>query len=93
MNTELMFSSKSDMWSTPQDFFDALNAKYNFTIDVCATSENSKCGIYIDREMDSIKTDWMALAKESHVKPVFWMNPPYGNSEKVCKKNCNKKNL
>ncbi len=26
MNTDVMFSSKTDMWATPQDFFDLLNA-------------------------------------------------------------------
>ena len=33
MNTELMFSSKSDLWETPQDLFDKLNAEFRFTLD------------------------------------------------------------
>lgn len=33
MNTELMFSSKSDEWETPQDLFDKLNL-------VCTTTKN-----------------------------------------------------
>lgn len=28
MNTEVMFSSKTDQWSTPQDFFDKLNEEF-----------------------------------------------------------------
>lgn len=32
MNINVMFSSKTDMWSTPQDFFDTLNAEFHFTI-------------------------------------------------------------
>ena len=32
MNTNLMFSSKTDLWSTPQDFFDKLNSEFTFTI-------------------------------------------------------------
>ena len=43
MDTDLHFSSASDMWSTPQDFFDALNSIFNFTLDVCANAENTKC--------------------------------------------------
>lgn len=44
MNTALMFSSKDTDWETPQDFFDVLDAEFNFTLDVCAKPENAKCG-------------------------------------------------
>lgn len=27
MNTNVMFSSATDLWATPQDFFDKLNAE------------------------------------------------------------------
>lgn len=29
MNTELMFSSKTNEWATPQQFFDELNKEFN----------------------------------------------------------------
>ena len=31
MNTAVMFSSKTDEWSTPQDFFDELNKSLIYT--------------------------------------------------------------
>ena len=34
-----MFSSKSDMWETPQDFFDKINKEFHFSCDVCAIPE------------------------------------------------------
>ena len=37
------FSSKTDLWETPQAFFDKYHARYKFTLDVCATYENAKC--------------------------------------------------
>ena len=43
MNTSCMFSSKSDLWETPQDFFDELNREFHFNLDVCALPENAKC--------------------------------------------------
>lgn len=46
MNTEVMFSSKTDMWATPQDFFDTLDAEFGFTLDACAVRENAKCATY-----------------------------------------------
>lgn len=70
MNTDVHFSSKTDMWSTPQDFFDKLNFKYQFTLDPCSTIENAKCEKYFTVEDDGLKQDWSGHR-------VF-MNPPYG---------------
>lgn len=69
MNKELMFSSKTDMWETPQDFFDRYDATYHFETDVCALPENAKCARYFTPEMDGLKQEWAG---------VCWMNPPYG---------------
>lgn len=58
MNKELMFSSKSDVWSTPQDFYDKYNAKYHFNLDPCATSENAKCEKYYTEEDNGLIQNW-----------------------------------
>lgn len=50
MNTEVMFSSRTDLWSTPQEFFDKLNDEFQFTLDVCALPENAKCSRYYTPE-------------------------------------------
>lgn len=42
MNTNVMFSSKTDLWETPQNLFDKYNAIYHFETDVCALPENAK---------------------------------------------------
>ena len=52
MNTELMFSSKTDLWETPQDLFDKYDAIYHFETDVCALPENAKCKHFFTPEMD-----------------------------------------
>lgn len=64
-----MFSSNTDLWATPQNFFDELNKEFGFELDVCAISENAKCSKYFTPEMDGLKQDW---------EGVCWMNPPYG---------------
>jgi len=43
MNTAVHFSSQTDLWATPQDFFDGLDAEFAFETDVCANEENAKC--------------------------------------------------
>ena len=42
MITTGLFTSKTDMWATPQYFFDKLNKVHNFDLDVCAIPENAK---------------------------------------------------
>lgn len=69
MNTELMFSSKTDLWETPQDLFDKLNNEFQFTLDVCATPENAKCDKFYTKEQDGLKHPW---------KGTVWCNPPHG---------------
>ncbi len=69
MNTNAMFSSKTDQWATPQDFFDKLNAAFKFDIDVCALPENAKCAVYYTPQDDGLEQDW---------RGTVWMNPPYG---------------
>ena len=70
MNNELMFSSKTCEWATPQDFFDSLNAEFKFTLDPCADQTNHKCEKYYTIEEDGLAQDWSG-------ETVF-CNPPYG---------------
>ena len=65
------FSSKTDLWETPQDFFDRYNAIYGFTLDVCALPNNAKCNTYFTPEQDGLSQEWVG---------VCWMNPPYGRA-------------
>ena len=74
MNNELMFSSKTDMWSTPQKFYDTLNNEFNFTLDPCATKDNAKCDNFFTVDDDGLKQDWSGN--------VVFCNPPYGRAIK-----------
>lgn len=68
-NIGVHFSSKSDLWETPLEFFKVLDAEFAFTTDVCALPENAKCTHYYTPEVDGLAQDWGG---------VCWMNPPYG---------------
>ena len=52
MNTELMFSSKTDLRATPQEFFDELDKEFHFTLDPCANDDNHKCKKYYTEKED-----------------------------------------
>ena len=64
------FSSNTDIWSTPQDFYNKLNAEFSFNLDPCALPENAKCEQFFTPEIDGLKQSWWGHR-------VF-MNPPYG---------------
>ena len=66
---KVMFSSKSDEWGTPTDFFNKLDVVYNFTLDPCATAENAKCKKFYTIEENGLEKDWEG-------ETVF-VNPPY----------------
>jgi len=68
-NMDVHFSSKTDMWATPNDFFASLDAVFRFETDVCAIAENAKCARYFTPEMDGLSQEWAGIC---------WMNPPYG---------------
>lgn len=67
--SDAAFSSASDEWATPMDFFRGLDAEFGFTLDVCATDENAKCSRWFTRADDGLSQPW---------EGVVWMNPPYG---------------
>lgn len=58
MDTSLMFSSKTDKWATPQDFFDEINREFGFSLDVCALPENAKTTRYYTPEQDGLTQPW-----------------------------------
>lgn len=64
-----MFSSKTDLWETPQEFFNEMNKEFDFTTDVCAIPENAKCDCYFTPQVDGLKIAWTGRC---------WCNPPYG---------------
>ena len=48
----------TDVWATPQDFFDRVNAVFKFDLDVCALPENAKCERFFSPEQDGLAQDW-----------------------------------
>lgn len=64
-----MFTSKTDMWETPQELFNELDREFHFTLDVCAVKENAKCKKFYSPEQDGLLQPWTGRV---------WCNPPYG---------------
>lgn len=64
-----MYSSKTDLWSTPQDFYNELNREFGFVLDACALPCNAKCKSFFTPAQDGLRQDWASST---------WCNPPYG---------------
>lgn len=71
MNNALMFSSKSDEWSTPKDFYNQLHTEFDFQIDLAATSENAQCLAFYSIINNALERAWHQVADRG------WLNPPY----------------
>ena len=73
-NLDVHFSSESNEWETPSDFFNKLNDEFNFTLDPCASNNNYKCDKYYTIKDNGLSKNWEG-------QTVF-MNPPYGREIK-----------
>lgn len=71
MISNVLYSSKSGVWETPQPFFDELDREFQFNLDACALPENAKCSNYYTPEQDGLVQPWYG---------TVWCNPPYGRS-------------
>lgn len=61
MNNNLMFSSVTDEWYTPIEFYNTLNKEFNFNLDPCATDINHKCEKYFTKEDNGLLQSWGGL--------------------------------
>lgn len=67
---DVHFSSETNEWATPQKFFDDLNKEFKFSLDPCATPDNTKCKRFFTEEQNGLSKSWGGYR-------VF-CNPPYG---------------
>ena len=69
MINQALFTSKTDLRATPQDFYDKLDDEFNFTLDPCANEENHKCDKYYTKEQDGLA--------QNRDNEIVYCNPPY----------------
>jgi len=79
--TSGMRTSLDDTWTTPRDFFDKLNAEFNFGLDAAAlqTSTLVPDNWYGPDHPDPAARDALRIEwnHNSRGRPI-WLNPPYG---------------
>jgi phage N-6-adenine-methyltransferase len=66
---DVHFSSATDLWLTPQEFFYSCDKIFRFAVDVCAPADYARCAKYFAPEDDGLKREWTGTC---------WCNPPYG---------------
>lgn len=87
--SDVMFSSDSVEYGTPDWVFDPLNDRFKFTLDAAASHENHKVPVYFTPEgrfvkhfstpnrlgeLDGLRSPWNINFGSHRV----WLNPPYG---------------
>ncbi|EPZ47611.1 DNA N-6-adenine-methyltransferase [Alicyclobacillus acidoterrestris] len=71
---DVLFSSASIEWGTPQHIFDALDAEFHFTLDAAANVHNHKCDKWYGTQSDGTFIDGLA---QDWSGETIWLNPPY----------------
>jgi phage N-6-adenine-methyltransferase len=77
-----MRTSNDDTWTTPRDFYNKLNAEFNFSLDAAALKSSALCSNWFGPDHDNpnlrdgLVMDWSQFASSKTV----WLNPPYGRS-------------
>lgn len=66
----VLYSSRSEEWATPADFFTALDDEFGFTLDPCATPHNAKCRTFYTKADNGLVQNWG--------QHTVFCNPPYG---------------
>lgn len=69
-----------DAYQTPPELFAALNAEFNFKVDVASSAGNKLCEIYIDEALNALQCDWLPDPDNGITEWHFcWCNPPYSD--------------
>lgn len=71
MNRKTPMPPADDVRETPPDLFAALDHRFAFTLDVCATSGNAKLPRFFTEAQDGLKQSWAGER--------VWCNPPFSN--------------
>lgn len=72
MNTDVMFSSKSDQWATPIDFFKELDAEFHFNLDPAADENNHKCDTYFTVKENGLLQSWGGGGLAGILQSAVW---------------------
>ncbi|HCU64586.1 MAG TPA: phage N-6-adenine-methyltransferase [Rheinheimera sp.] len=69
-----------DAYRTPPELFAALDAEFNFKLDVAASESNALCVNFIDEQLNALACDWLPDPDSGINQWHFvWCNPPYSD--------------
>lgn len=69
-------------YGTPDDFFAACSKQLNFTHDLAASEDDTRCVRFISEESDSLGYGWHKIENSDWL----WLNPPFSNITPWAKK-------
>ena len=53
-----LFSSNTNEWATPTDFYNDLDKEFHFDLDPCSTDENAECELHYTIDNDGLTKNW-----------------------------------
>jgi site-specific DNA-methyltransferase (adenine-specific) len=82
--TDTFKTSNDDTWTTPRNYFDKVNAEFNFTLDAAALSSSTLVpdNWYGPDHPDQSRRDAFSREWAEESAGAVWLNPPYGRTIK-----------
>ena len=71
-----------DSWQTPQWLFAALNAEFDFALDVAASENHHLCNQYFTQQDSALDKSWLLSIKGLVPRLTAFCNPPYSRGSK-----------
>ena len=78
--SNVLYSSRSEEWPTPQAFYNELRREFRFTLDPCATAANAKCRRFFTKRQNGLEQSWG--------RHRVFCNPPYGKDMRAWARKC-----
>jgi site-specific DNA-methyltransferase (adenine-specific) len=76
--------TQTDVWSTPQWLFHALDREFGFTLDPCSDGANAKCRKHYTLLENGLRRDWgteTVFLNPPYSECLAWMQKAYGAAQ------------
>ncbi len=67
---------EKDLWQTPLDLFKAIDQEFDFSVDICASDQNTLCNQFFSEDDSALLNEWVFFTNTS-----CFLNPPYSQTQ------------
>ena len=81
VNKSFTLDTEKDLWQTPKEIFNALDNEFDFSVDICASTENKLCRQFFSESDSALINEWVFFTNTT-----CFLNPPYSQTSLFMKR-------